>query len=152
MSKIKNIGFIVVISLGLSCGNKSKETLPEEPQIEKYIKDQKLKITEKSKSGLRFLLVEAKPNGELLKKGQSVKVKYAGHLLSGKSFDEGSFNFILGIGQVVPGFDEGIAKLRVGEKGILIFPSSLGYGSGGGGPIPPNSPLVFDIEVLAAHE
>jgi FKBP-type peptidyl-prolyl cis-trans isomerase len=152
MSKIKNIVFFIVMCLGLSCGKKSKESLPEEPQIEKYITDHKLKITEKSKSGLRFVLVEAEPNGELLKKGQSVKVKYAGHLLSGKSFDEGSFNFILGIGQVVPGFDEGIAKLRVGEKGILIFPSCLGYGSGGGGPIPPNSPLVFDIEVLAAHE
>ena len=152
MSKIKNIVFLVFICLGLSCGNKSKESMPEEPQIEKYIIDHKLKITEKTETGLRFILKEAMPNGDLLKKGQSVKVKYAGHLLSGKLFDEGSFNFILGIGQVVPGFDEGISKLRVGEKGILIFPSSLGYGSGGGGQIPPNSPLVFDIEVLAAHE
>ena len=152
MIKLKNIVLIIALLSGLSCGNKQKESLPEEPQIEKYIADNNLKITEKSETGLRFVLVEANPSGELLKKGQSVKVKYAGHLLSGKSFDEGSFNFVLGIGQVVPGFDEGIAKLKVGEKGILIFPSSLGYGSGGGGSIPPNSPLVFDIEVLAAHE
>lgn len=124
----------------------------EETQIENYIKKNNLKIDFKSNSGLRFILQQEAKDGMSLKQGQTVKVKYAGRLLNDKQFDAGSFNFVLGIGQVITGFDEGIAKLKVGEKGTLIFPSSIGYGAAGaGGDIPPNSPLIFEIEVLAAR-
>ncbi len=123
----------------------------EEEQIESYIASKKLVITEKTASGLRFILSKDNPSGASLKSGQSVKVNYTGKFLSDKQFDAGSFSFNLGKGQVVPGFDEGIAKLKVGEKGTIIFPSSLGYGSAGVGPIPGNSPLVFDIEVVSAN-
>jgi FKBP-type peptidyl-prolyl cis-trans isomerase len=140
----------------MACGtkkvkyNKMKES--EEVQIENYIKKKNIEIDFKSNSGLRFILNHQVKDGAALKQGQSVKVKYSGRLLNDKSFDQGSFNFILGIGQVITGFDEGIAKLKVGEKGTLIFPSSIGYGAAGAGSdIPPNSPLVFEIEVLAVR-
>jgi FKBP-type peptidyl-prolyl cis-trans isomerase len=124
----------------------------EDEQIESYIKSKNLIITEKTASGLRFILTSPNTTGVVLKKGQTVNVNYSGRLLSDKKFDSGNFSFTLGVGQVVGGFDEGIAKLKVGEKGTIIFPSSLGYGSAGaGGDIPGNAPLVFDIEIVSAR-
>lgn len=135
-----------------SCSKDSGPALPEEEQIENSITEKNLTITEKTSSGLRFILTQANPTGAALKTGQTVTVKYAGKLLSGKQFDAGTFDFALGGGRVIKGFDEGIAKLKVGEKGTLIFPSSLGYGAqGAGGDIPGNTPLLFDIEVVAAR-
>lgn len=124
----------------------------EEEQIESYIQSKNLTITESSASGLRFIRTSANETGATLSTGQTVLVKYAGRLLNDKQFDAGTFSFRLGVGQVVGGFDEGIAKLKVGEKGTIIFPSSLGYGSRGAGrDIPGNSPLIFDIEILSAR-
>jgi FKBP-type peptidyl-prolyl cis-trans isomerase len=108
-------------------------------------------VSEKTASGLRYIVTKANPTGAALKAGQNINVNYAGTLLSGKSFDSGNFSFVLGGGRVIAGFDEGIAKMKVGEKATLIFPSTLGYGSSGSGPIPANSPLVFDIEVVSAR-
>lgn len=123
----------------------------EDEQIESYIKSKNLVITEKTSSGLRFILTSPNATGAKLVVRQNVTVKYAGRLLSDKQFDAGTFSFTLGVGQVVGGFDEGIAKLKVGEKGTIIFPSSLGYGSAGAGrDIPGNSPLIFDIEIVSA--
>ena len=156
MKKIRLFALLGVVAISLACGtkkvkdNKMKES--EEVQIENYVKKNALKIDFKSNSGLRFILNQEAKDGMSLKQGQSVKVKYSGWLLNDKQFYAGSFNFILGVGQVITGFDEGIAKLKVGEKGTLIFPSSIGYGAAGAGSdIPPNSPLIFEIEVLAAR-
>lgn len=127
-----------------------KDDIPEDEQINSYITSKNLTVTEKTNSGLRYIVTKANPTGAALKVGQTINVNYAGTLLSGKSFDSGNFSFVLGGGRVIAGFDEGIAKMRVGEKATLIFPSTLGYGSSGSGPIPANSPLVFDIEVVSA--
>lgn len=124
----------------------------EDEQIESYVNSKNLAITEKTPSGLRFILTSPNETGAVLVARQNVTVKYAGRLLSDKQFDAGTFSFTLGVGQVVGGFDEGIAKLKVGEKGTIIFPSSLGYGSRGAGrDIPGNSPLIFDIEIVSAR-
>ncbi len=124
----------------------------EDEQIESYIASKNLAITEKTASGLQFILTSPNEAGAALVARQNVTVKYAGRLLSDKQFDAGTFSFTLGVGQVVGGFDEGIAKLKVGEKGTIIFPSSLGYGSRGAGrDIPGNSPLIFDIEIVSAR-
>jgi FKBP-type peptidyl-prolyl cis-trans isomerase len=65
------------------------------------------------------------------------------------AFDSGTFTFVAGTGGVIAGFDEGILKMRVGEKAALIIPSKIGYGANGNPPtIPPNSPLYFEIEVV----
>lgn len=147
--------FLVLLmasSAFFSCSKETGPTIPEEEQINNYISENNLTITETTASGLRFILTQENPTGATLNTGQNVTVKYAGRLLSGKQFDAGQFSFVLGSGRVIKGFDEGIAKLKVGEKGTLIFPSSLGYGAqGAGGDIPGNTPLLFDIEVLAAQ-
>lgn len=128
-----------------------KDGIPEDDQITSYVTSKNLTVTEKTASGLRYIVTKANPTGAALKVGQNINVNYAGTLLSGKSFDSGNFSFVLGGGRVIAGFDEGIAKMKVGEKATLIFPSTLGYGSSGSGPIPANSPLVFDIEVVSAR-
>ncbi|MBL8152108.1 MAG: FKBP-type peptidyl-prolyl cis-trans isomerase, partial [Blastocatellia bacterium] len=85
---------------------------------------------------------------------QTVIVKYTGWLTNGKKFDsssdhEGTFDFILGFGQVIKGWDEGVSTMKVGGKRKLIVPPELGYGArGAGGVIPPNATLVFDVELI----
>jgi FKBP-type peptidyl-prolyl cis-trans isomerase len=136
----------------MAAGQKDGFSGTEDEQIESYVNSKSLAITEKTSSGLRFILNQPNEAGAALVARQNVTVKYAGRLLSDKQFDAGTFSFTLGVGQVVGGFDEGIAKLKVGEKGTIIFPSSLGYGSrGAGGDIPGNSPLIFDIEIVSAR-
>ena len=96
--------------------------------------------------------------GALPKAGQTVKVHYVGTLTSGKKFDSSRdrgqpFSFALGEGQVIPGWDQGVATMRVGGRRKLVIPPKLGYGEAGagGGVIPPNATLVFDIELLGVE-
>lgn len=87
--------------------------------------------------------------------GDLVTVEYTGKLKSnGKQFDSSRgrepFTFLLGAGQVIKGWDKGVAGMKVGGKRVLTIPSALGYGaSGAGGDIPPNADLVFDVELLS---
>jgi peptidylprolyl isomerase len=83
--------------------------------------------------------------------GDSATVGYAGWLPSGTQFDAGSFPFTVGVGRVVPGFDEGVLGMRVGGSRRLVIPPELGYGDRAQGPIPPNSTLVFEVELQAIH-
>ena len=92
-------------------------------------------------------------NGKEATAGQKVTVNYKGMLENGKefdsSYDRGPFSFSLGAGQVIKGWDEGVAGMKIGGKRKLIIPPELGYGSrGAGGVIPPNATLVFEVELL----
>ncbi len=109
----------------------------------------------KTKSGLIVeFLQEGK--GPLPAKGQTVVVHYTGTLLNGQKFDSSRdrgqpFAFVLGQGQVIKGWDEGLALMTVGSRAKLTIPPELGYGArGAGGVIPPNAVLVFDVELLDA--
>jgi FKBP-type peptidyl-prolyl cis-trans isomerase len=145
--------FIVFLSVLISSCSSVETLTPEQEnqKIEDYIASKKITITEKTASGLRFILTKANPAGAKVVNGQTISVAYAGRLLTDKQFDAGNFSFVLGARAAIDGFDQGIAKMRVGEKATLIFPSSLGYGSQSqGSDIPAYSPLVFDIEVISA--
>ena len=105
-------------------------------------------------SGLKYV-DEVVGDGDAPSKGQKVRVHYTGTLTSGKKFDSSRdrgqpFEFTIGIGQVIKGWDEGVASMRVGGKRQLIIPAALGYGARGAPPaIPPDAELLFDVELLA---
>lgn len=84
--------------------------------------------------------------------GDTVSVNYTGKLQDGTVFDtsvgRSPISFILGTGQVIPGWDQGLQGMKVGGKRVLIIPSTLGYGSQGYGPIPGGATLVFEVELL----
>jgi FKBP-type peptidyl-prolyl cis-trans isomerase len=102
-------------------------------------------------SGLRFVPV-SEGRGERPVKGNNLKVHYTGWLTDGMRFDSSRdkepFQFKVGTGQVIAGWDEALLDMRKGERRILIIPPELGYGAQGSGPIPANSTLIFDVELL----
>ena len=108
---------------------------------------------EKTESGLRYQFIQ-RGEGKKAESGKTVAVHYEGSLENGKVFDSSyprkkPIEFRLGQGQVIEGWDEGIALLRVGDKARFVIPSYLGYGShGAGGAIPPNATLIFDVELM----
>ena len=154
MYKFSSFFIILFLTFVIGCSSDDEMLGPEPDQISNYIKTKKLIVTDSSTAGLKFIMVKANPSGAVLKSGQSVTVNYTGKFIAGKkidnTFDSGNFTFILGVRQVVDGFDKGIAKMRVGEKATIIFLSSLGYGTNGQGSIPANTPLLFEIEVVSA--
>ncbi len=93
-------------------------------------------------------------NGPEAKSGDKVSVNYRGTLTNGKEFDSSysrneAFNFPLGAGRVIRGWDEGVAGMKVGGKRKLVIPPDLGYGErGAGGVIPPNATLIFEVELV----
>jgi peptidyl-prolyl cis-trans isomerase A (cyclophilin A) len=108
---------------------------------------------EKTDSGLRYKMIQ-KGSGKNAENGKVVSVHYTGQLEDGKVFDSSyprkkPIEFPLGQGNVIEGWDEGIALLQVGDKARFVIPPHLGYGSSGaGGVIPPNATLIFDVELM----
>ena len=104
-------------------------------------------------SGLRYKIVQ-KGDGAKAEKGKMVSVHYEGSLINGTVFDSSykrkePISFQLGVGQVIPGWDEGVGLLQVGDKARFVIPSQLAYGNAGaGGVIPPDATLVFDVELM----
>jgi FKBP-type peptidyl-prolyl cis-trans isomerase FkpA len=92
--------------------------------------------------------------GPVAQKGKTVSVHYTGWLTTGEKFDSSvdrnePFEFVLGTGQVIAGWDQGVATMRVGDKVKLTIPSDLAYGDHGyPGAIPPKATLIFDVELL----
>jgi FKBP-type peptidyl-prolyl cis-trans isomerase len=129
----------------------TKQKGTDDKAIQDYLAKNNIKA-EKSETGLYYQIMDP-GTGPALNAGDSVSMHYTGTLLDGNKFDSSRdrnqlFSIAAGTGSVVPGFDEGVMKLKQGGKARLFIPSGLGYGAQGGGPIPPNSVLIFDIELV----
>jgi len=133
-------------------GSREKRLAEEKAKLETAL-DEVAAGFEKTDSGLRYQIIQ-KGDGVKAEKGQTVSVHYKGQLIDGTVFDSSykrnePIDFPLGVGQVIPGWDEGIGLLNVGDKARLVIPSHLGYGSrGAGGVIPPDANLIFDVELV----
>ncbi len=149
---------------------KFASTRNETEQIDEFVKTKYAGLeVVKTSTGLQYVITKSTATGDLVKSGQTITVSYTGKLLYptkkrdsngfyiyNETFDSGSISFVLGQGSMVAGFEEAVSKLRLGDKGTFVFPSSLGYGqsgrtdsSTGAYTIPPYSPMNFEIEVTA---
>ena len=107
-------------------------------------------------SGLKYVDMKV-GDGTSPQAGQLVTVHYTGWLEDGTKFDSSvdknrPFEFTIGAGRVIKGWDEGVLTMKVGGKRKLNIPPELGYGAQGNGPIPPNSTLIFEVELLAIRQ
>ena len=124
----------------------------EDAVLAAYIKNNNIPAKLDTATGLYYQVVQ-EGAGVKPKKGNKVIVHYTGYLLNGEIFDSSRdrgdpFDFVLGKGYVIEGWDEGIPLMHKGEKGILYIPSYSGYGPQRAGTIPPNSILIFEVELL----
>ncbi|MDR6300468.1 peptidylprolyl isomerase [Mesonia maritima] len=128
-----------------------------EAEAKKEQEEKIAKVTqgfEKTESGLYYKITH-KTEGKKAEKGKTVKVHYKGMLLDGTVFDSSfkrndPIQFPVGVGHVIPGWDEGILLLAEGEKAEFVIPSELGSGErGAGGVIPPNAVLIFEVELIS---
>ena len=157
MTKTKNYFLtllaIMAVLFASSCKKESDEELrqKEEAELQKYLDDNNI-TTQPEASGLYYIETLAGTGAQAVA-DKIVSVHYTGKLLDGTIFDSSAgrnpIDFVLGVGQVIPGWDEGIAFMKVGGEATLIIPSSLAYGSRGSGSlIPPYSTLVFDVQLV----
>jgi FKBP-type peptidyl-prolyl cis-trans isomerase len=128
-----------------------KEELRKENEL--AVIKKKWPNTTTTASGLMYEVVKKGDGGAKPQPGSTVKAHYTGMLLDGQKFDSSldrgePISFPVGTGRVIKGWDEALLDMQKGEKRILIIPPDLAYGSRGVGPIPPNSTLVFEVELL----
>jgi FKBP-type peptidyl-prolyl cis-trans isomerase len=131
----------------------------EAEQIRDYITANKVAVTDTIAGGIKIAKTRTRPDSALITAGQAVTVSYTGRLLNGTKFDSSldksdtTYAFTVGKSSVVPGWEQGLLKVRRGEKFLLIFPSTFGYGqSGSGQTIPPFSPLAFEINIIRVRQ
>ncbi|MCB0634327.1 MAG: FKBP-type peptidyl-prolyl cis-trans isomerase [Lewinella sp.] len=124
--------------------------------VAKYAAGELAGQVQRTGTGLGYI-IEQEGSGPMPEAGRAVSVQYAGLLTDGtvfdNSFERGSpIQFPLGVGRVIPGWDEGIALLKEGGSGYLFIPHQLGYGEAGSPPvIPGNAELVFFVELIKAN-
>jgi FKBP-type peptidyl-prolyl cis-trans isomerase len=153
MKRVFALVAVVGLCVGCSGGNSGKGAEPKTSSDNAQASSAEVVTTA---SGLKYQVLQA-GTGEVAKAGQNVSVHYTGWLTNGQKFDSSvdrgqPFQFALGAGQVIRGWDEGVAGMKVGEKRKLTIPPQLGYGAGGAGNvIPPNATLVFDVELLGVR-
>jgi FKBP-type peptidyl-prolyl cis-trans isomerase FkpA len=137
MKKLVLILSIISLSVGCTKGNKAKDAA-KTPEVKELLMQEVTVGT-----------------GEEAKDGNTVKVNYKGTFMDGKEFDSSysrnqPFEFKLGTKQVIEGWDIGVRGMKVGGKRVLVVPPAMAYGEkGAGGVIPPNTPLKFEVELLA---
>lgn len=128
-----------------------EESVKAAKELADFLVENKI-VAKHTASGLYYVVI--KPgNGERPEVGKTVTAHYTGKLLDGTVFDSSverdqPFQFVLGVGQVIPGWDEGLQLMSKGEKGVLYIPYYLAYGERDLGTIPPFSNLIFEIELI----
>ena len=155
----------IVIPSSLAYGQEGMGPIPPNSSIKVYVElvsskeaivakmwDVDSTLFKTTASGLKYAIIK-EGEGELVGKEKQVTVHYSGYLLDGTRFDSSverdePFTFVAGVGQVIPGWDEGVQLMKKGSKARFIVPSNLAYGDRDLGKIPPNSILIFDVEVL----
>ncbi|MGB3655631.1 MAG: FKBP-type peptidyl-prolyl cis-trans isomerase [Rivularia sp. (in: cyanobacteria)] len=170
---LKRVGFVLLCVVFLGCAqisteapdtNASQNTIQESPASTTVADSTTTKASDNkmsdgivtTPSGLKYEVLK-EGTGETPKSGQNVTVHYTGTLEDGTKFDSSRdrgqpFQFKIGQGQVIKGWDEGLSTMKVGGRRNLIIPPELGYGSrGAGGVIPPNATLNFDVELLGVN-
>ena len=133
------------VFLLFSCNKDDVDALNQE-EIEKFIGDNNLSA-KATGSGL-YYVIDEEGTGARPKSNSDVKVKYKGYFTNGKVFDQNSAGIEFNLQGVISGWTEGIPLFKEGGKGMLLIPSKLGYGDRSVGSIPPNSVLIFDIELI----
>jgi len=142
------VSILVIIGVVSSCFKDEYSLEIEKQERDEYIAENNI-YTEPTASGLYYIEI-LEGTGEMPVPGEVVEVEYTGTFLNGEEFDSGKFSFTIGIMQVIKGWDEGIAYMKVGGKAKLIIPSNLGYGIQGSnsGLIPPYTTLLFEVELI----
>lgn len=149
---MKNISFACLALFAVAFITQSCNQQPKVINTKPW--DIKTTDTITTESGLKYLVVKKSNNPIKAEKGMVVNLHYTGFLLDGKVFDSSierrnPISFELGTGSVIKGWDEGIALMNIGDKYRLIIPADLGYGTrGAGSDIPPNTTLLFDVELV----
>ncbi len=145
------LALVTVLGLAFGCGSPDKSTASSTPSASSPMKVSGQPTT--TPSGLQYWDIVV-GTGAAATSGSTVKVHYSGFLTTGQKFDSSRdrgepFSFPLGQGQVIKGWDEGVAGMKIGGQRQLRIPPQLGYGAeGAGGVIPPNATLIFDVELL----
>ncbi len=166
--KVMSLGMVLLLGIGLTvplvaCGDGEEAGPAETPAATPAetpatpVEDGPPEVSGEptvTESGLQFIDIEV-GTGDAPQSGQTVEVHYTGWLTDGTKFDSSidrgePFSFTIGTGQVIDGWDEGVASMNVGGKRRLIIPPELGYGETGyPGVIPANTQIIFDVELLA---
>lgn len=120
----------------------------EEDRINNYIERSGIDVDSVSADGTRFIFTERVEGGDPIVSGDLVEVNYTGKYLNQEVFDSGNLNASIGTESLISGFENGLTGFKVGEKGTIIFPSTLGYGETGSNSILPFTPLIFELEIV----
>jgi len=147
MKRLQPIVFFLLILIpGTGCDSAADDPIPEAPR---EVADNEYTVLPSGVKVYDF----AVGSGSKPIAGQQLSVHYTGWLTDGTRFDSSRggapFSYIFGLGQVIPGWEEGVTDMRPGGDRQVVIPPQLGYGERGNGPVPPNATLIFEIELLS---
>ncbi|MFP3861172.1 MAG: FKBP-type peptidyl-prolyl cis-trans isomerase [Bacteroidales bacterium] len=148
MKTITTCIFVFTLLFGSCSGNKQTQKEKDIEEIKEYLNDNNLEA-DSTASGL-YYIIEKKGSGPKPTDNSTVTVEYTGKLTNGEIFDEGLETFT--VKDLIPGWQEGLKLFQQGGRGILLIPSELGYGDKKTGQIPPNSVLIFEMDLIYVEE